>query len=249
VYLSDSDTTAQTDTLLAELKSLPNVKSVQYQSKAQVLANYEAQNANNQQLVTAVQETDNPLPATILIRPINLNYIQGIKSFLTKPSIATLQSNAPSYSGDRETAINKITRATDVLREIGVVTVAVFAVISALIIFNTIQMAIFNRRDELQIMRLLGASTWYIRGPFIVESTIYGIMSAIFSVAIINAGFIASSNALQASSLGILDINYANNYFDKHFWELLTIQLSVGIVIGAASSTIATQRYLRFKIK
>jgi cell division transport system permease protein len=249
VYLSDSDTTAQTDTLLAELKSLPNVKSVQYQSKAQVLANYEAQNANNQQLVTAVQETDNPLPATILIRPINLNYIQGIKSFLTKPSIATLQSNAPSYSGDRETAINKITRATDVLREIGVVTVAVFAVISALIIFNTIQMAIFNRRDELQIMRLLGASTWYIRGPFIVESTIYGIMSAIFSVAIINAGFIASSNALQASSLGILDINYANNYFDKHFWELLTIQLSVGIVIGAASSKISTQRYLRFNIK
>jgi cell division transport system permease protein len=249
VYLNDADTTAQTDQLISQLKALPNVASVQYETKAQVLARYEAQNSNNQDLITAAQETNNPLPATILIKPINLNYIGDIKTFLTKPAEMSLQSDPPSYSGGEETAINKITRATDILREIGAVTVIVFAVISALIIFNTIQMAIFNRRDELQIMRLLGASTWYIRGPFVVESTIYGIMSAIFSIGIINAAFVASSNALQASSLGILDIGYANSYFDQHFWELLTIQLVVGIVIGAASSVIATQRYLRFKIR
>jgi cell division transport system permease protein len=249
VYLNDSDTPAQTAQLVSQLRSLSNVKSVQYQTKAEVLANYEQQNAGNQDLITAAQETDNPLPATILIRPVNLNYIGSIKSFLTRPTIMALQSDPPSYSGDQEAAINKITRATDILREIGAITVIVFATISALIIFNTIQMAIFNRRDELQIMRLLGASTWYIRGPFVVESTVYGIMSAIISVGIVNAAFIASSNALQASSLGILDIGYANSYFDQHFWLLLTIQLAVGIVIGAASSIIATQRYLRFKTK
>jgi cell division transport system permease protein len=249
VFLKDSDSSQQTIQLLSELKGLPNVKSVQYLSKSQALAQYEQQNAGNQQLVTAISETSNPLPATILVKPIDLNKIEDIKNFLTKPDILALQSDSPSYSGDREQAINKITHATDVLREIGIVSIIVFTVICALIIFNTIQMAIFNRRDEITIMRLLGARTSYIRGPFIVESAIYGFISAIFSVLIINGAFLASSNALQASSLGLLDINYANSYFDDHFWQLLAIQLVLGIVLGVVSSFIATRRYLKFKTK
>jgi cell division transport system permease protein len=249
VFLKDSDTPAQTQQLIAKIKKLPNVKSVTYLDKAAALRQYEAQNAGNQQLLTSISVTSNPLPATILIKPVDLNRIQDIKTFLVKPDVAALQSDQPSYSGDRKEAIDKITHATDVLRKIGVITVVVFTVICALIIFNTIQMAIFNRRDEISIMRLLGATTSYIRGPFIVESAIYGLLSAVFSVLIVNAAFLASSNALQASSLGLLDINYANQYFDAHFWQLLTIQLMLGIVLGAASSTIATRRYLKFKIK
>ncbi len=125
--------------------------------------------------------------------------------------------------------------------------VIIFTLVSMLIIFNTIQMAIFNRRDELTIMRLLGASTWYIRGPFVVESVIYGILSAAVSIAIIDVLFVVSSSTLQASSLGLLDIGYANTYFHHNFLELLTLQLAVGIVIGAVSSIIATRRYLKFK--
>lgn len=249
VFLKDSDTPDQTQRLIAQIKRLPNVKSVIYLNKAAALRQYMQQNAGNEQLLTAINETTNPLPATILIKPIDLNQIQDIKTYLVKPEVAALQSDQPSYSGDRKQAIDKITHATNVLRKIGVITVAVFAVICALIIFNTIQMAIFNRRDEINIMRLLGASTWYIRGPFIVESAIYGFLSAIFSVLIVNSAFLASSNALQASSLGLLDINYANQYFDTHFWQLLTIQLMLGIVLGAVSSSIATRRYLKFKTK
>lgn len=163
--------------------------------------------------------------------------------------MALQTDGSPSYSGDRQKAIENITHATNILRRIGVVAVIVFAVVSALIIFNTIQMAIFNRRDELRIMRLLGAGTWFIRGPFIVESVIYGVLSAVLSVLIINSAFVASSGALQASSLGLLDINYASQYFADHFLGFLTFQLMVGIVIGAASSIIATQRYLKFKTK
>ena len=249
VFLQDSDTPAQTQQLITQLKALPNVKSVQYLTKAQALQQYEQQNTGNQQLQAAITETSNPLPATILIKPVNLNQIQNIKTFLTKPAIAALQSDQPSYSGDREVAINKITHATDVLRKIGIVTVVVFALICALIIFNTIQMAIFNRRDEISIQRLLGASTSYIRGPFVVESAIYGILSAVFSVLIVNSAFLASSGALQATSLGLLDINYANQYFDAHFWQFLALQLVLGIVLGAVSATIATRRYLKFKTK
>ena len=249
VFLKDSDTPSQTNQLISQIKKLPNVKSVQYLDKADALQQYESQNAGNEQLLTAINETSNPLPATILIKPINLNQIQDIKTFLTKPNIAAMQSDLPSYSGAREEAINKITHATDVLREIGIFAIVIFTIICALIIFNTIQMAIFNRRDEITIMRLLGASTNYIRGPFVVESVIYGLLSAVISVLIINAAFLASSNALQASSLGLLDINYANNYFDSHFFGLLGIQLMLGIVIGAVSSIIATHRYLKFKTK
>ena len=249
VFLKDSVTTTQTDQLLDHIKSLSDVKSLQYLSKAQVLQQYESQNAGNKQLATAIGETSNPLPPTILIKPVNLNNISSIKAYLITPSIAALQSAPPSYSGNQETAINRITHATDVLREVGIFAIVVFVVICALIIFNTIQMAIFNRRDEIHIMRLLGASTWYIRGPFIVESAIFGVLAAILSVSIMEGIFVTTSNALQASALGLLDINYAESYFHSHFWQLLAIQLGVGIVLGAVSSLIATRRYLKFKTK
>lgn len=249
VYLKDEDNKVQTDLLVKNIKALPNVKSVSYLSKDAALKKYVTQNAGNQQLLAAISVTSNPLPATILIKPNDLNKINEIKAYLTKTDIAVLQSDLPSYSGDRKQAIDNITHATDVLQKIGVVTVIIFAVICALIIFNTIQMAIFNRRDEIQIMRLLGASTSYIRGPFIVESAIYGLLSAVLSVLIINATFLASSTALQASSLGLLDINYANQYFDAHFWRLLGMQIGIGMLIGTTSSVIATRRYLKFKTK
>lgn len=249
VYLNDSDTKAQTDSLIKQLKALPNVQSVQYLSKAQALKNYEQENKTNTGLIQAIQETSNPIPATITIKPINLNNLDTIKNFLSKPAVNALQTAPPSYSGQEKQAIDRITHATDVLQEIGVIAVIVFAVVSVLIIFNTIQMAIFNRRDEIQIMRLLGAGTWYIRGPFIVESIIYGLLSAVISIIIINASFQASSGTLQASSLGLLDIGYANSFFDNRFILLLTVQLGLGIVIGAVSSLIATRRYLKFKTR
>jgi len=126
---------------------------------------------------------------------------------------------------------------------IGVVT---FAVISMLIIFNTIQMAIFNRRDELTIMRLLGASTWYIKGPFIVETMLYGVVAAVSSLVICNSLFVVQSQAFNASSLGLLDMDFANKYFADNFWIFLGLQLISGMLIGALSALVATKRYLKF---
>jgi cell division transport system permease protein len=248
VFLNDNVTEEQASKLVKGLKNLDNVKEVRYLSKDQALQRYVQQNANNQELASAAAAAGNPIPATILVKPVDLNKIQDIKDYLsTKENTALQTQGSPSYSGDRKKAIDNITHATNVLRQIGIIAIGVFALVSALIIFNTIQMAIFNRRDELTIMRLLGASTWYIRGPFVVESAIYGMLSAVISVLIVNSAFVASSTALQASSLGLLDINYASTYFGQNFWKLLTLQLMVGIVIGAASSVIATRRYLKFK--
>lgn len=247
VYLADDITVEQKNTLLGDLKGLPNVAGINYLSKDDALERYKQQNADNPELLSAISQTENPLPATVQIKPKDLNKIQDIKDFLTQPDVTAMQSEEPSYSGDRKEAIDKITHATNTLQRAGVIAVLVFALISVLIIFNTIQMAIFNRRDELTIMRLLGASTWYIRGPFVVETIFYGVVSALASILLIHAAFVAASSALQASSLGLLDIQYSSDYFYNHFWTLLGMQLLVGILIGAASSTIATKRYLKFK--
>jgi len=250
VFLNDTTTTEQGEQLTNQLSKLPNVDSVTYLNKEEALKRYIDQNANNQTLATAASLADNPIPATIIIKPRELNKIQDIKNFLTTKDVAVLQTKgSPSYSGDRQKAIENISHAADILQRIGIAGIIVFAIVSALIIFNTIQMAIFNRRDEIKIMRLLGASNWFIRGPYVVESAIYGILSAIISILIINSAFVASSNALQASSLGLLDINYASRYFADHFVEFLLFQLTVGILIGTASSLIATRRYLKFKTK
>lgn len=247
IYLKDTTTKEQAEEFVSGLKRLPNSEEVTYLSKSDALKVYMEQNKDNQQLLAAINETDNPLPATIQVKPRDLNRLNEIRNYADKAENKKLQSDPMSDSGDRRQAIDKITHATNIMGRIGVGAVLVFAVISVLIIFNTIQMAIFNRRDELQIMRLLGASTTYIRGPFVVETIIYGVLSAIVSILIINAVFVTASSSLQATSFGLLDITYAQEFFGKYYWQLFAMQLMLGILIGAVSSTIATARYLKFK--
>jgi cell division transport system permease protein len=247
VYLKDSVTDEQRAELINDIKRQSNAERVTFVSKDEALQKYIKDNAENPDLLSAISQTDNPLPASIQIKPKDLDKLGELKTYLSQADIAALQSDEPSYSGDRKEAIDNITRATNILQRAGVIVVLVFAIISVLIIFNTIQMAIFNRRDELTIMRLLGASTWYIRGPFVVESIMYGIVSALISIFLIHSMFVAANSTLQATSLGLLDINYSAEYFRHHFWLLLATQLAVGILIGAASSIIATKRYLKFK--
>ncbi len=247
VYLKDSVTEQQRTELVGDIKQLGNIREVNYVSKDDALEVYKKANTDNPDLLAAISQTDNPLPASLQIKPTDPNRIEEIRTFLEKPEIKELQSDETSYSGERKTAIDNITTATRLIQRIGIIGIVVFAIVSMLIIFNTIQMAIFNRRDELTIMRLLGASTWFIRGPFIFETIYYGIVSAVISVALCNALFIITSSAFGASSLGLLDIDFANDYFARNFWLILLLQLLIGIFIGAASSFIATRRYLKFK--
>jgi cell division transport system permease protein len=238
VYLQSNVDNTQAEQFVQRIKTHPEIAKVVYLNQQQALQSYINQNNGNKALIAAATEAGtNPIPATILVYPSNLNYVNSIKNFLVNPQNKVLQTtDSPSYNGNQKEAIDNITHATDVLRQIGVIAVIVFAVICALIIFNTIQMAIFNRRDEITIMRLLGASTNYIRGPFIVESAIYGLLSGLISVGIIYVSFKTASSALQASSLGLLDISYAYHYFDSHKLILLTLQIAVGIIIGTVSS-------------
>lgn len=247
VYLVDTITVEQQSQLQSQIEDLSSVRSVEYISKDQALESYKAANQNNPELLSAISETDNPLPASLRIQPVDPNNLNELRVFLEQPEILALQSDETSYSGDRKEAIDKIASATNFFRTAGIIGIIVFTVISMLIIFNTIRMAIFNRRDELNIMRLLGASTWYIRGPFIVETMLYGLIAALISIALCQILFSVSANAFEASSLGLLDISYANKYFTENYWLILSAQIAIGVVIGAASSYFATRRYLKFK--
>ena len=249
VYLIDDIDDNDRDELSSQIEALGAVRSVEYISKSQALEIYKEQNKDNLDLLVAISQTDNPLPASLRIKPHDPNNVEEIRQLLERPDILELQSDPTSYSGERKEAIDKIARATTFIRQAGVAGVIIFAVISMLIIFNTIRMAIFNRRDEINIMRLLGASTWYIRGPFVVEIVFYGIISAILSVVIMNAVFAVQTSAFDASTLGLLDISYARDYFAQNFWVIFAIQLALGILIGAVSSIIATRRYLKFKTR
>lgn len=249
VYLKDevANDADKRNQLISDLKNIENVRAVNYVTKEEALDIYREANKDNPDLLAAISLTDNPLPASLQIKPRDPNQIEPIRQYLEKPEIKDLQSDETSYSGDRKEAIDKISKATTFMRRAGIAGIIIFMLVSILIIFNTIRMAIFNRRDELQIMRLLGASTWFIRGPFVVETVLYGIFSAVISVVICNFLFVVSSSAFEASSLGVLDISFASSYFSNRFWLILTLQLAIGILIGAASSTIATRRFLKFK--
>lgn len=245
VYLKDNVSPAQRDNTINDLKKINNVKAVSFISKEQALKNYLEINKDNLDLQLAISETDNPLPASLNVKVYDADKINEIKDYLEKPTVKELQSDQTSYSGDRKEAIDKIAKATSFMRKAGIAGVIIFALISVLIIFNTIQMAIFNRRDELNIMRLLGASKWYIRGPFLVESLLIGVSSAIISIVLCNAVFRVASSTLNASSFGLLDINYASAYFANYFWRIVGLQLLLGILIAVCSSYVATQRYLK----
>ena len=247
VYLKDDITPEQRDNLVAELKNKQNVREVTYISKEEALKSFLEANNDNIDLQLAISQADNKIPASLKIKLHNPDIIDELKQFLEKREVKDLQSDETSYSGDRKEAIDKITKATTFIRQVGIVSVIIFAAISVLIIFNTIRMAIFNRRDELSIMRLLGASRWYIRGPFLVESLLIGIVAALRSVALCKSIFIVASGTLGASSFGLLDVAYSSSYFADNFWLILGIQLVLGLFIGVVSSFVATQRYLSLK--
>jgi len=245
VYLRDDITEEQRFSLTEQLEGLENVRNVEYISKEDALRSFVDANSENVELQLAIMQADNKIPASLRIQLFNPDIIDELRAFLDQPEIKELQSDETSYSGDRKEAIDKISRATTFIQQAGIVGVLIFAAISMLIIFNTIQMAIFNRKDELAIMKLLGASRGYIRGPFLVESMLIGVFAALISVALCKGVFTIASGTLDASTFGLLDIAYSGQYFSNHFWQILAAQLGLGMLIGFTSSLVATQRYLR----
>ena len=146
----------------------------------------------------------------------------------------------PSFIGDRREAINAIGDWVRFASIAGSIATVVFVVISSLVVFNTIRMAIFNRKDEIQMMKLIGADRGFIRGPFIVEAVMYGFIAALVASGVGYVLFSAHDKLavrLPMDNLMSISTTYAG--------LVVLAMIMIGAVIGIVSSLIATRKYLK----
>ncbi len=185
----------------------------------------------------------NKLPWTLNVKLINLDNTKELEDFVnTDDSMKDmLDSKPPSYASGRRDTIDNINRMMDRIELIGLIAAAVFGVIAILVVFNTIRMAVYNRKEEIYMMRLVGASRWFIVGPFVVEACFYGIIAAAIAGAAAYSATFALKSTFGDTLAPTLDIM-------TKYWPFIASSLLVaGIVIGVVSSALATRKYLKQK--
>lgn len=245
VYLSDEADISEVERFGNELKRIPIVTSVEYVSKEQARERFRQQNLDDLGNLEALGALPtNPLPASLRVKTSDPNKLEELNAVISKAENKQLQSKekATSYSGDSKEAIDNLARASQFSETAGLVAALIFVFLSVMIIFNTIRMAIFNRKDEIEIMKLIGAEKSFIRGPFIIEAALYGVLAAIVSLILVYLVLLT-----KAGDLSRVDIEVANtiNFFKT--WPVLIVpaQLFIGIIIGIFSSLLAMRRYLK----
>lgn len=243
VYLKDGVTPAQVSNFKARLEATDNVESVKFVSKNDALAIYREQNKNNKELLDAVTAEDNPLPQSLAIKAKDSTKIDPIIAVVTRDEFKQyLQEKDPvSYTGERKKTIDRIVSATNFIKQAGLLASGLFVVISTLIIFNTIRMAIFTRREEIEIMKLVGATNWFIRGPFVFEAALYGVIATFVAV------FLCYSMVLGAGPKisSYVDTQTIIDIFKNQPFIIVGAELLIGIAIGATSSLLAMSRYMK----
>jgi cell division transport system permease protein len=243
IYLNDTTTKDQAVVLEQRLASDSNVASSKYISKDSALSTYIAANPNDKAFRQAVAITGNPLPASIQVRakdPKNLDSIIAITSSTQYKGLLD-PTAPPSYSGNNKTTIDRIVSVSNFIKSFGLIASIIFIIISILIIFNTIRMAIFTRRDEIEIMKLVGATKWFIRGPFLFEAALYGIVAALIAVGLSYGLLLGGGPKLS----NYIDVTTTIMLFQSNPVLIIGGELLIGIFIGTFSSLLAMSRYLK----
>lgn len=246
IYVQTDTTSDDIQKIEAGLKGLKNsVRDVRYVSPEEARKEFAQANSGDAGTLNALNEATNEFPGTFRISPVDINKTDELRNFVnTDPTLKKdIDPNrAPSFAGDRKTAIDNIGRWVNFAEQAGLVASIIFIAISSLIIFNTIRMAIFNRRDEIQMMKLIGADRNFIRGPFIVEAVVYGFIAAIIATGLGISLLYASKNTLLSYGIGIDNtIHLATVYMVV----VLLGMILLGAIIGVISSLLATRRYLK----
>jgi len=245
IYVKTDVADEDVKTIQAGLEQLSSVRRVTYVSPEQARANFAQANKGSSTTLEALNEATNQFPGTFRISPVDINKTDQLRQFVeTNETVKeNLDPNrAPSFAGDRRSAIENIGRWVDFAEKAGLVASIVFVVISSLIVFNTIRMAIFNRKDEIQMMKLIGAERSFIRGPFVVEAVVYGFIAAILATILGMALLYASSEKLL--SYGIV-VGGTINFVTIYVGLVVLAMIVLGSVIGVVSALLATRRYLQ----
>ncbi|MBU6370762.1 MAG: ABC transporter permease [Patescibacteria group bacterium] len=242
-------TAAEPDILAIEksLEGLPEVASVTYTSRDDALAAFEARHANDSLTLSALGALGaNPLEASLEIKAKNPSDYAGIAAFLDSGSSELLSADGSpvidtvDYS-ENKAVIDKITNIIDSANQLGLWLAIIFIVVSVAVAFNTIRLIIFMARDEIAVMRLVGASQKYVKGPFVVSGVFAGTIAAFLTLTL-SALITFAINHYYGSYFVGFDVF---GYYLSHFFGILGVTLGAGILLGALGSYLAVEKYLK----
>jgi cell division transport system permease protein len=245
IYLKTETTNQDATEIISELKKLSSVKSVSYISAEDARAQIIEANKADNNVLDAIKEATNKNPATLRVIVNDINDTTQLQKFVDENTVLKGHLNSdykPSFAGERRNTIQSIGRAVDFAQKAGIAAGSVFVIISSLIIFNTIRMAIFNRREEIQMMKLIGANQAFIRGPFLVEASIYGLIAAILASGIGAWALLSSASLLSSYQITVqptIDLMISRAPL------FIVGMIIIGSIIGIISSLFATYRHLK----
>ncbi len=227
------------------LSEIPEVERVTYTSREEALQAFKERHESDALVLQALEELgDNPLGASLAIKAQDPSEYGAIADFLTNTP-ATDSSGASLIDRvnyfQNKTIIDRLTAAIDATERAGVIVVILFAFASATIAFATVRLAIYTARDEIGVMRLMGASNMFIRGPFIVAGVIAGLAAALIVLFLFYPIAWYAGSALS-SWLGGFNLF---TYYIEQFARFFLIIVGSGILLGGLASYFAVRRYLR----
>ncbi|OHA79385.1 MAG: hypothetical protein A2747_03060 [Candidatus Yonathbacteria bacterium RIFCSPHIGHO2_01_FULL_44_41] len=248
IYIDTKASESAIMDLKKQLETLPEVKTVVYTSREQVLENFRTRHENDHRIIQALDEIgNNPLPATLAVKAREPSQYVGIANFLSNKSELSTGSTLSIVSKvnyeDNKDSIESLSKLIVGVKKFGSIITAIMIGISILITFNTIRLAIFIARDEIGVMRLVGGSNEYIRGPFVVEGILYGLVSAFLTLILFYPITYWLKNTTQVFYGGV-DLLH---YFVANFVQIFLIIVLSGIALGAVSSYLAVRKYLTSK--
>jgi len=245
IYLTTETPTDEVAKVVDDVEELPSVTNVAIVSPDDARASFVQQNREDDDALDAIKEATNKFPWTLNIKVQDINNTDELANFVANNSYAKERldpNRPPSFAGTKKATIQTIAQAIDFAQKVGIGASVIFVLISMLIIFNTIRMAIFNRREEIQMMKLIGAEKSFIRGPFVVEAVVYGFFAALIASAL---GYAALFFAAPSLTLQGVSIQPTLDIVTYYAGFVLLGMILIGAFIGVISSLMATRRYLK----
>ena len=231
----------------------PNVKSIETRTSEEEYANFLVENADNELLIETLEDPTMDMRSTMIstmqstmrLKVYDTENLDSIKNIVASDInfVKNLDETVEPTYDVNQAEIATITRWANIATTGGIVLSAVFVVISILVIFNTIRMAIFSRREEIYMMKLVGADGYFIRGPFLVEAQFSGLVSGLLASGLGYLGFHFLEPRLARYGI---NIDTVSNILESNKIILVILAMVVvGMLIGTLSARLAIQKYLR----
>jgi cell division transport system permease protein len=242
VFFSQDVSKAQIDELQSALSNMSDVEEVKYTSKDEALKEFQEKHGDNPLLLSSITELEgNPLRDTLVIRARNLEKYNDIKIFLDNEKYQPIVEKF-TFDDNKE-IINKVSSTLSIAKKIGIGVSVIFCIIVVLVMFNTIRMTIYTQKDEISIMRLVGATNYFIEIPFIIEGMLYGLFASVISTIILYPIILYTTPKIN-EFFQLVNVDAAS-VINKNLLIIIAVQLLLGIFLGVVSSAIAIRKYLK----